>query len=95
MERIILEKRKGYFDSEICEEASLEDIDVETVRGYIEKRGIEKPKEMNIDDLLVSIRAVNIKRGNKTTNGGLLFFGKNQQRFFLHESIHCVKFDVN
>ena len=27
LERIILEKRKRYFDSEICEEATLEDID--------------------------------------------------------------------
>jgi ATP-dependent DNA helicase RecG len=95
LERIILEKRKRYWDSDICEEASLEDIDEEKVRKYIEKRGIEKPKEMNLDNFLVSVRAVNNKRGNKPTNGGLLFFGKNPQRFFLPARIHCVKFDGN
>ena len=35
LERIILEKRKRYWDSEICEGASLEDIDEETVKWFL------------------------------------------------------------
>lgn len=95
LERIILDKRKRYWDRQICEDAILEDRDEEKVRRYIEKRGIEKPKEMNLDVFLFSIQAADSKKGNKPTNGGLLFFGKNPQRIFLQARIHCVKFDGN
>jgi len=90
-----LEGKKIYWDEQICEGAILEDIDKEKVKRYIEKRGIEKPKEMNLDAFLFSIRAADSKKGNKPTNGGLLFLGKNPQRFFLQARIHCVKFDGN
>ena len=48
LERIILEKRKRYFDSEICEEASLEDIDDEKVRWFLRKAKVER--DLDVDE---------------------------------------------
>ena len=38
VERAILEKRKVYLDEQICEDASLVDLDEGKVRWYLERR---------------------------------------------------------
>ncbi len=42
LERIILEKRRVYWDSEIHKEISLHDIDEEKVRWFVNKKIIER-----------------------------------------------------
>jgi ATP-dependent DNA helicase RecG len=84
IERMILERKKVYWDSLICEGASLEDIDEEKVRWYLERREkIRKiPKQLDIKTLLINIGAAKEVNGKvKPTNAGILFFGKNPQRF--------------
>jgi ATP-dependent DNA helicase RecG len=84
IERLILEKKKVYWDSLICEEASLEDIDEEKVRWYLERREKMRkmPKQIDIKTLLINIGAAKETNGKvKPTNAGILFFGKNPQRF--------------
>ena len=53
IERVILEKRRIYWDEQICEDASLEDIDEKKVEWYLERREkirkVKKPREMDLD----------------------------------------------
>ncbi|RLG18119.1 hypothetical protein DRN63_01975 [Nanoarchaeota archaeon] len=57
IERVILEKRRVYWDEQICEEASMEDIDEKKVEWYLERREeirkVKKPKEMDFRTLLL------------------------------------------
>jgi predicted HTH transcriptional regulator len=47
-----LEEKKIYWDEQICEEASLKDIDEEKIRWYMKKRGIKKPTDMGYRQFL-------------------------------------------
>ncbi|NQE06156.1 hypothetical protein C5S32_09835 [ANME-1 cluster archaeon GoMg1] len=85
------------FDEQICEGASLEDIDEEKVSGYLEKREetrkVKKPKEMDLTMLLVNLKAAREVNGEiKPTNAGILFFGKNPQRFVLQSQLRLARF---
>ncbi|MFQ6084605.1 MAG: ATP-binding protein, partial [Candidatus Aminicenantia bacterium] len=96
-ERLILEKRKVYFDAEICEDAKLEDIDLDKVKWYLEQRelirGVKKPEKMNIEQVLLSIEAIKKIDGKiKVTNAGVLFFCKNPQKFIPYAVIRCARF---
>lgn len=84
------------FDSQICMEANLEDIDEEKVNWYLERReNIRKiPKEINIERLLLSIGAAKEIKGKvKPTNAGILFFAGDPQRFFSQARILTVRFE--
>ncbi|MGB7531458.1 MAG: RNA-binding domain-containing protein [Halobacteriota archaeon] len=69
LERIILEKRKRYFDSEICEEASLEDIDDEKVRWFLRKAKVER--DLDVDEntpVEEALRRLKLIKDGKLTN---------------------------
>jgi len=87
LERIILEKRKRYWDSEICEEATLEDIDW----GFVKEDFIplyEKTSKKIIESEPVNLlRSLGCIKKDKTTNAGILLFGKNPQKFFINAYI--------
>ncbi|MGB7533543.1 MAG: RNA-binding domain-containing protein [Halobacteriota archaeon] len=93
LERIILEKRKRYFDSEICERAGLEDIDEEKVKWFLKvaKVGRDYPLDENISvrDALAHLEL--LKEG-KLTNVAVVLFGKNPQKFFLQSEVKCLHF---
>ena len=93
LERIILEKRKRYFDSEICERAGLEDIDEEKVKWFLKvaKVGRDYPLDENISvrDALTHLEL--LKEG-KLTNVAVVLFGKNPQKFFLQSEVKCLHF---
>jgi len=91
------ERKRLCFDERICEEASLDDIDEEKVKWYLEKREeirrVKKPKEMDLETLLVNIRAAKETDGKiKPTNAGILFFGRNPQRFILQSQLRLARF---
>ncbi|MBU2565555.1 MAG: putative DNA binding domain-containing protein [Candidatus Thermoplasmatota archaeon] len=80
------------FDEQICEEASLDDIDwnfiknefipvYETVSG---KKIVGDAKE-----LLESLSGI---RNSKPTNAGILLFGKNPQKFFINSHIASARY---
>jgi len=93
LERIILEKRKRYWDSEICEEARLEDIDVEKVRWFVKKAKTER--NLKIDEKLpVSelLERLELAKNGELTNAAVLLFAKNPQKFFLQAETRCARF---
>jgi ATP-dependent DNA helicase RecG len=97
---LALETSKIYWDEWVCEDASLEDIEEDKVRWYLERREEirkdKKPEKMDIVSLLLNIGAA--KKANseiKPTNAGILFFGKNPQRFVLQSQLRLARFAGN
>ncbi|GAG54106.1 unnamed protein product, partial [marine sediment metagenome] len=94
-ERLILEKHKDklYFDSQICKEATLGDIDKEKIKWFLKKAKAER--NLNIDYSTSSVEALkrlNLLIDNKPTNAAILMFGKNPQRYFIQSEIRCARF---
>jgi len=94
-ERLILEKHKDklYFDSQICKEATLADIDKEKIKWFLKSAKAER--NLNIDYSTSSIevlKRLNLLIDNKPTNAAILMFGKNPQRFFIQSEIRCARF---
>lgn len=86
-----------YWDERVCEDAGPEDIDEEKVRRYLERRKeirkVSKPEKMDMETLLLNIGAVKEVNGEtKPTNAGILFFGKNPQRFVLQSQLRTARF---
>jgi ATP-dependent DNA helicase RecG len=58
---LALETSKVYWDERVCEDGSLEDIDEDKVRWYLERREeirkVKKPEKMDIETLLLNIGA--------------------------------------
>lgn len=94
-ERIILEKHKEklYFDSQICKGATLEDIDKDKVKRFLEKARFERRLEINTDITVnEALKKLNIIKNSKFTNAAILLFGKNPQKFFLQAEARCARF---
>jgi len=94
-ERTILEghRDKLRFDSEICKEATLEDIDEEKVRWFLRKakkeRGFDVDPEICAEEALMRLKLL---KGDKLTNSAVLLFGKQPQNLFLQDRIRCARF---
>lgn len=93
LERIILEKKKSYWDSRICEEARLKDVDEEKVRWFLRKakyeRNFDVEKEAPVKEVLERLELI---KDGKLTNAAVLLFGKNPQKFFLQAESRCARF---
>ena len=94
-EKLILEKHKDklYFDSQICKEATLADIDKEKIRWFLKKAKAER--NLNIDYTASpseALKRLNLLIDNKPTNTAILMFGKNPQRYFIQSEIRCARF---
>jgi len=87
--------KKVYWDEEVCNGAKLEDIDMNKVKGFLEKRskfsGVAIPSD--VKKTLETIRGIKKIDGKlRVTNLGLLFFGKNPQKFIAHSEIKVARF---
>lgn len=84
---------KIYWDSLICEEASLKDIDEEKIRWFLKKTKIER--NFSVDDRISVeeiLQKLDLLRENKLTNAAILLFGKDPQKSFLQAEIRCARF---
>jgi len=93
LERIIIEKRKRYWDSEICEGANLDDIDEEKIRWFLEtakvERGYPLSENISVRNALIHL---NLLKDGKLINAATLLFGKNPQKIFLQAEVKCLHF---
>jgi len=93
LERIILDKKKKQWDSEICEGAVLDDIDEKKVRWFLRKAKYERNFDVNLEIPLQEVlEKLNIIIDGQLTNAAILFFGKKPQRFFLQAETKGAKF---
>jgi ATP-dependent DNA helicase RecG len=93
IERMILERKKVYWDSLICEEASLKDIDEEKVRWFLRKAKNERNFNINVEiPIREALERLELIKNGKLTNAAILLFGKNPQRFFYQAETRCARF---
>ena len=92
LERIILEKRKKYWDSEICERANLDDIDEEKVKRFLRKAKYERNFDVESKNAEEALERLRLIKNDNLTNASILLFGKNPQKFFLQARIRCARF---
>jgi ATP-dependent DNA helicase RecG len=94
-EKIILEKNKSklYFDSHICKEANFTDIDHMKIKRFLERASFERRLDINPDiDPKEALEKLSLIKQDKLTNGAILLFGNNPQKFFLQAETKCARF---
>ena len=91
-ERMVLEKKRVYWDEQICREASLKDIDW----GFVKKFFMPKYESLNKRKIVGSekelLEALGCIKDKKPTNAGILLFGKNPQKFFMNSYIALARY---
>ncbi len=96
LERIILGKKKRYWDSDICEGAGLEDIDGEKLRWFLRKAKIERNFDVEAETpIKEALERLELVKNEKLTNAAVLLFGKNPQKFFLQSKVRCARYKGN
>lgn len=94
-ERRILEKYKEklYFDSQVCKEAKLKDINEEKLKWFIKEakkhRALDIDEDLPIYEILKRLKLI---KDGKLTNAAILLFGKNPQQFFLQSIVKAIRF---
>ena len=85
------EKRRLSWDEQICEKASLEDIEEDKVGWYLrrakEERGLAIEEATKIYDILTKL---NLLGDNKLANAAILLFGKEPEHFFMQSEVKCI-----
>lgn len=83
---------KAYWDNQICDKATLDDIDWNFVREFFIPR-YEKYNETEVignhHDLL---EAIGCTKDNSPTNAGMMLFGKNPQNFIANSYIALARY---
>ncbi|RLG13819.1 MAG: hypothetical protein DRN71_04115, partial [Candidatus Nanohalarchaeota archaeon] len=96
VKRSILNCAKFKWDRKICEDSSFEDIDIEKVEKYLQSRekmrNIPAKINMPLKDFLSNIKAVS---GDKPTNAGILFFGKDPLKSLHHAQLRLARIKGN
>ena len=92
VKKSILDCAKFEWDGWICEGASFEDIDIERVEKYLQfrekERNVSAKINMPLKDFLNNIKAVS---GDKPTNAGILFFGKDPLKYLHHAQLRIAR----
>ncbi|MGB7533846.1 MAG: RNA-binding domain-containing protein [Halobacteriota archaeon] len=82
-----------YWDEQICEDASLDDISEEKNRQFLRKAKYERRLEIDPDILVKeALERLSLIKGDKLTNASILLFGKEPQKFFLQTKLRCARY---
>ncbi len=84
---------KVYWDEQVCEKATLDDIDEEKVRKFL--KTARSKRDLNIDpdiSMEETLARLEVLKDGKPTNACVLLFGKKLQRFFRQAETRCAKF---
>jgi ATP-dependent DNA helicase RecG len=91
--KMALEGKKIYWDEQICEGASLEDIDEGKLKWFLRKAKTERNLDIDPDTPIGdALRRLNLVTNDELTNAAILMFGRNPQNFFLQTEMRCAKF---
>jgi ATP-dependent DNA helicase RecG len=94
-ERMLLDRSKDRlrFDTQICKEASWQDIDEKKVKRFLKKAKTERNLDIATDiSFKEALHRLKFADDEKLTNASVLLFGKEPQRFFLQARIRCARF---
>lgn len=85
--------KKIKFGSQICEEATLGDIDDERFRWFLSKTKAERNLDIDPDvPTLEGLEKLNLFSDGELTNAAVLMFGKEPQIFHLQSEVRCARF---
>jgi predicted HTH transcriptional regulator len=81
------------WDEQICKGATIEDIDTERVKWFLQtakaKRNYTLDEDTPLSDALTHL---DLSCDGKLTNAAILLFGKNPQKFFIQSELKCLHF---
>lgn len=84
---------KTYWDEQICERATVKDIDTERMKWFLQKAKTKRNYPLDEDTPLTdALIHLDLLGDEKLTNAALLLFGKNPQSFFLQAEVKCLHF---
>jgi len=84
---------KVYWDEQICKDASLQDIDKEKVKRFLEKARFERRLDISVDiSIKEALQRLSLIRKDMLTNAAVLLFARNPQRFFLQSEVRSARF---
>lgn len=87
------ESSKFYWDEQICERATLEDIDGEKVKWFLRKAKVERNIDVDLETPAEEVLdRLNLICSGKLTNATLLLFARNPQKFFIQSEVRCARF---
>lgn len=82
------------FDESVEPSAKVDDIDVQKVEAYMEKRGQPAHlKNHSLKDFLMSKKLVSLQPDMKLKSAAILFFAKDVQQFYPYTQVKLVRFD--
>jgi len=82
-----------YFDGQICENATIDDIDKAKIEEFIKKRSVEQSGLASVENALLNLGVARMRQGKlQLTNAAILFFGKDPFRFFKQNEIRLASF---
>jgi len=92
---MILEKHKEklYFYSQICEGATIEDVDEEKIKWFLRK--VKEERNLDIKPTISpkeALKKLNLLVDNKLTKTAILIFGESPQKFFIQSEVRCARF---
>ena len=84
---------KVYWDEQVCEEATLAEIDKEKVRLFLKRARFERRLEISPNiSVREALERLNLIKNNKLTSAAILLFGKEPQKFFLQTKLRCARY---
>ncbi|MDP3111417.1 MAG: ATP-binding protein [Thermodesulfovibrionales bacterium] len=79
------------FDSAICEDSGLDDIDKEKVRRFLQTAKNQRNFPLSLDAPIKDVLThLNLLKSGKPTNAAVLLFGKNPHKYFLQAEVKCL-----
>ena len=94
-ERLLLRKERDklQFDSQICKEVTVKDIDKGKVGWFLRKAKFER--KLGIEPQIPpreALRKLNLLTNEGLTNAAILMFGKEPQKSFIQSEVRCARF---
>lgn len=92
LRKLFNEQRQNKWDAEICEGATLRNIDYEFIKRtfiLLYETALQKQIAGEVKDILSSLGCL---KNNKPTNSGILLFGKNPQKFYMNSYIALARY---
>jgi len=97
-EHLLQQRYNGYgFDYQILKQASIQDIDIESVYSFIEKANtLRNLNESLLLDPQIILEKLDLMKNGSLTKAAVLLFGKQPEPFFAnHYEMKCGKFPLD
>lgn len=86
-------KPQLHWDQQVCEGATLKDIDESRVKEFLKmaqtRRGLDINPEMSVKEALTKLKVI---KNSQITNTCVLMFAKEQEKFFIQDEVKCARF---